>query len=363
MNRRRFLRAPELARTAVALGPLAALPLPPEEETPGGYSLVRVSRRAMATRFEIALPYGTPDALDAAEDALDVIDAVEDQLTVYRDHSEVSRVNARAASEAVPVSAELFDLLRFCAGLTLETGGAFDVAVGSLIKAWGFHQREGRVPAPRERAAAMSAAGMRHVVLDEKTRSVRYRTAGLELNFGAVGKGYALDRAAHRLRTNWGVESALLHGGGSSVVAVGRPPGDPRGWPVRLAHPWADGDSLGTVWLRDRALGTSAATHQHFVYNERKLGHLLDPRAGRPAEGTAGATALAPTGAEADALSTALFVLGPAGADRLSRLRPALGAVVLPTGADAPLTFNLGPPSFSPPSGRCDPSVAPAHAD
>src|SRR5207248_7931031 len=157
-------------------------------------------------------------------------------------------------------------------------------------------------------------------------RSVKYRVRGLELNFGAVGKGYALDRAGELLRSKWGVTSALLHGGGSSILAIGHPPGGPRGWPVNLTHPWEEGRSLGTVYLRDRGLGTSAATFQHFEYNGRKLGHLLDPRTGWPARGTAAASVTAPTAAEADALSTAAFVLGAAGAERLTRLNPALAA-------------------------------------
>jgi thiamine biosynthesis lipoprotein len=183
----------------------------------------------------------------------------------------------------------------------------------------------------------------------------------VEINLGAVGKGYALDRAADLLRTKWGIDSALLHGGGSSVYAIGRPPGEPRGWGVRLKHPSAEGRSLGTVWLADRGLGTSAATFQYFEYNGRKLGHLLDPRTGRPAEGTASATAGAPTAAEADAMSTALFVLGAPGADHLTRIRPQLSAVVLSespspgTGAAEPglSTFNLDAATYSP-AAECD---------
>ena len=167
----------------------------------------------------------------------------------------------------------------------------------------------------------------------------------------------------------------IPHGGGSSVYAIGRPPGDARGWPVRLKHPSLPDESLGVVRLRDAGLGTSAATFQFFEYNGRKLGHLLDPRTGWPAAGTASASVTAPTAAEADAMSTAAFVLGAAGAERLTRLRPALGAVVLAElanperqrrgasthwvatahpvadapGSPEPLSFNLAPDVFSPP--------------
>jgi thiamine biosynthesis lipoprotein len=328
------------------------------------YSLVRVSRRAMATTFEVAIPVGAHrDPVAAGTDALDLIDALEDQMTVYRDHSEVARLNATAAAGYVEVEPQLFELFERCAGWTRETGGAFDIAAGALTRAWGFHRRAGAVPAADELVAAMRATGFRHVVLDAARHRVKFRVAGLELNLGAVGKGYALDRAAELLRSEWGVRSALLQGGGSSVYAIGAPPGDPRGWPVRLRHPSDPDRALGTVRLRDAGLGTSAATFQFFEYNGRYLGHLLDPRTGWPAADTASASVVAPTAAEADAMSTAAFVLGAAGAERLTRLWPALGAVVLPDPSPPartaePLAFNLAPEAYSPPAPH-----GPVHAD
>jgi thiamine biosynthesis lipoprotein len=333
-----------------------------EPDAPSEYSLVRVSRRAMATTFEVALPVGAhPDPIAAAEDALDLVDELEDQLTVYRDHSAVARLNAAAAAVPVQVEPRLFALFARCAVWTRETAGAFDIATGALTRAWGFCSRSGAVPGAGELVRAMRAAGFRHVVLDEVRRTVKFRVAGLELNLGAVGKGYALDRAAELLRTKWGVRSALLSGGGSSVYAIGRPPGDAGGWPVRLKHPSEPDRALGTVRLCDAGLGTSASTFQFFEYNGRKLGHLLDPRTGWPVADTASASVVAPTAAEADAMSTAAFVLGAAGAERLTRLRPALGAVVLseveaqkrPTPQPPPYRegVNSGNASWDPPDG------------
>jgi thiamine biosynthesis lipoprotein len=198
----------------------------------------------------------------------------------------------------------------------------------------------------------MRATGFRHVVLDATRGTVKFRVSGLELNLGAVGKGYALDRAAELLRAQWGVRSALLHGGGSSVYAIGSPPGDARGWPIRLKHPTESEQSLGTVYLRDAGLGTSAATFQFFEYNGRKLGHLLDPRTGWPANGTASASVISPTAAEADAMSTAAFVLGAHGADHLTRLRPATGAVVLSEGDPTLLASRATLPSSKGGEGR-----------
>lgn len=339
MNRRHFLRRESVAGTA---GALLVSP-EPEPTLPDELTLIRVSRRAMATRFEVALPLGTPCALEAAEAALDLIEELEDQLTVYREESEVSRLNATAADRPVTVEPRLFELLVRSANLTRETGGAFDPATGAMTKAWGFFRREGRVPLPAELTAAREHSGSRHVVLDPEAKSVRFRRKGLEYNLGGIGKGYAVDRAAELLRERWGIRSALLHGGGSSVFAIGTPPGDPRGWPIAVSHPWND-TNLGTVRLIDEGFGTSAATFQFFEHNGRKLGHLLDPRTGWPASGTASASVVAPTAADADAISTAFFVLGADAAREFCRTHPDLAAIVLPDsdGAD-PVILDRAP--------------------
>ncbi|HTK78787.1 MAG TPA: FAD:protein FMN transferase [Gemmataceae bacterium] len=320
-------------------------------------SLLRCARRAMATVFEVLLPYGRADAQAAAEDALDLIDRLEAQLTVYRPTSEVSRLNRLAELASVPVEAGLFDLLAFAARLSEGTGGAFDITAGPLIKAWGFYRRQGRVPEPVELAAALGRVGMSHVELNPERRSVRFRKRGMEINLGSIGKGYALDRAAVQLWDEWGVRSALLHGGTSSVLAIGTPPGEARGWAVGIKHPWAPARRLAIVRIRGRALATSGATFQNFEYNGRKLGHLLDPRTGRPAEGVALATAFAPAAAEADALATAFYILGVEPTRRYCETHPDVSAMILPDGADAELeVINLPSTDFD----RADPAACDA---
>jgi FAD:protein FMN transferase len=346
MNRRDFLHPRRLARTAghvlAALDPLESPP--PSAAPPDEFPVIRFRRRAMATNFEVVLPLGTSDALEAAEGALDEIDRLEDQLTVYRDTSEVSALNRDAPHEPVPVQENFFDLLESAAKLTAETAGAFDITAGALIKAWGFYRGPRRVPSAEERATALERVGMRHVVLDREQRTVRYLREGLEINLGSIGKGYALDRVAQLLRERWNISSGLLHGGTSSVYAMGSAPGSNDGWKVGIRHPWDPARRLAVVTLRDRALGTSADTFQHLEYNGRMLGHHLDPRTGWPAEAMAAASVVAPTAAEADALSTAFFILGVDPAAAYCASHPGVGAVLLPRGEDVrPVIVGLGP--------------------
>jgi thiamine biosynthesis lipoprotein len=311
----------------------------PPFATGGLAQLLRCSRRAMATLFEILFPIQTGNAPAAANECFDLVDELEAQLTIYRDDSEVSRLNRRAADESVEVEPRLFDLLITAERLTARTWGAFDVTAGPLIKTWGFFRREGRMPTPAERQEALDRVGMRHVQLNSMSRTVRFSQPGVEINLGSIGKGFALDRAVEVLDQR-GISSALLHAGGSSVRAMGRQPGEERGWSVGIRHPWEEGRRIATVYLQDRALGTSAATFQHFEYNKRRLGHLLDPRSGRPADGIASATALAPTAAEADALATAFFILGVEKTRLFCAAHPTVGAVLLPDGAELPVLIG-----------------------
>jgi thiamine biosynthesis lipoprotein len=311
-------------------------------------ALLRFGRRAMATQFDVILPWGTPRADSAATEALDLIDRLESQLTVYRPTSEVSRLNRLAALAPMPVESHLFDLLSLAAQLSRETGGAFDITAGPLIKAWGFFQRAGKAPSDAELDSAISVVGMQHLALDDDRRSMRFDRKGVEINLGSIGKGYALDRAADLLGDHWRITSALLDGGTSSILAIGSPPEDPRGWEVGLKHPW-DPRRLARLRLRDRALATSGARHQHFNYNDRKLGHVLDPRSGRPAEGIALAAALAPTAAEADALATAFFVLGVDKTRRYCEDHTQYGALLLPDEPNAELiAINVSATDLTP---------------
>ena len=305
------------------------------------FAVLRVSRQAMATHFEVLLPFGNPAMQLAAESALDVIDELEEQLSVYKPTSEVTHLNEHAFAEPVKLEPRLFQLLLRAAHLSYETQGAFDIATGALTKTWGFYQRQGRVPTPMERSQAMESTGSRFLAFDADGQSVRYLRNGTEINLGAIGKGYALDRAVEVLRDEYGVRRALIHGGSSSVRSIGSLNPDGRGWPVRLKHPWREDVSLGTLFLADACMGTSSATYQHFEYNGKKLGHVLDPRTGWPATGVQQVSVIAPTAADADALSTALFVLGPEVAERWCRSRPDVAVLMLADGETELRTWNL----------------------
>lgn len=303
---------------------------------------LHASRRAMACEF--AIQYHAEDggnAAEAAVAALDLIDVLEDQLSIYRPHTEVSQINRVAAAHPTTVEPRLFTLLQLCAWLHASTGGAFDITTGPLSRTWGFLKREGRLPSEDEIAVALANVGFGLVGLDHDRRTIRFAKPEVEINFNAIGKGYALDRVAELLAGR-GVDDYLCHGGSSSVLARGRDrAGDVNGWAVGVPHPHRLERSLGDIVLRDEALGTSGAGTQFFMAEGRRYGHLLDPRTGRPTEGVYTATAVAATAAEADALATAFYILGPAGTSEYCASHPEAAAVLVCERDGVPEAFDV----------------------
>ncbi len=299
---------------------------------------VVVGRDAMACRFDVVFNIDErPEATEAAVEALDLVDGIESRLTIYREGGELAALNQRAADGWQPVSPAVLDLLLLAERLHRATDGAYDMAAGALARAWGFVERRGRIPDPMLLAAAREVSGWGLVAIDREGHLVRFTRPGVELNPGGIGKGWAVDQAVEFLRWR-DIEDCLVHGGASSVRACGgrgRSGCRLAGWPVGLRHPLRPGRRLGTVWLRNGALGTSGSGTQFFVDGGRRLGHILDPRTGWPAEGVLAATVLAATAAEADALATAAYVLGPEGIDRIAGVEGANGIIMVVPGANA----------------------------
>ncbi len=267
---------------------------------------VRLAISAMKTRFEIVLVGEDESCLRASgEEALREITALELRLSYYSDKSELSRINRRAAFEPISLAPDLFGLLRDAKRFVKISSGAFDPAIGPLMRCWGFVGGGGSVPDPDQLVAMRAISGFEHVALDEKSMCIRFQKEGLEIDLGGIAKGYALDQVASILKEH-GISNALLHGGTSTVVGIGN---SYDGTPWRIGI--QDGDTiLGTVELRDCALSVSAPSGKYFTHGERTYSHVLDPRTGEPVSGTAISAVVSRTATKCDALSTAALVLG-----------------------------------------------------
>lgn len=299
---------------------------------------LHLSREAMACRFELTVPEGIAAAAPLLRAALDEVDRIEAQLSVFRETSEIARLNREAAAGPVVASPEVRALLALCAEISRATDGAFDVTAAPLSRCWGFASRRGRLPDPAAWAAARACVGWQGVALDDAAGTVRFARAGMALDLGSVGKGYALDRVAEALRAA-GVRPALLSAGSSSVLALGAG-AEGRGFRVGLRDPRDHARRLAIVSLRDRALGVSGIGEQSFEAEGRRWGHLFDPRTGEPVTGRLLSAVVAPTAAEADALATAFFAGGAALARRYVADDPRISALFIEEGAVRPLVIG-----------------------
>lgn len=310
--------------------------------------LMHLTRKAMACGFSIFLDArSTPEVVNAAMRALDLLEELEQALSIYRDDSEISRLN-RSPGRRVQLSPPVFDLLRQAKHLHVLTLGAFDVTAGPLARIWGFATRSPRQPGDDEIAEALDHVGSESLALEPDGCWARTPESGMEINLGAIGKGYALDRCATMVRDAGG-EDFLMHGGLSSILAAGhrmprksKDDPTPLGWDVEIKHP-ASEKVIARVRLQDRALGTSGSSHQHLVdATGQQLGHIIDPRTGRPATPLISVSAIAREAAQADALATAFYVMGSEPTREFCDRHPEYGAViVVPTDASPGYRIEL----------------------
>lgn len=283
----------------------------PGEAPRGEMCPVVLATEAMGTRFEAVLLGQDESRLRAAaEAAFDEIHELHDRLSAFASTSVIGRLNEHAAFEPVRVAGDVFVLLRVCRDLWEATEGMFDPTVAGLMRLWGFRQGDGEAwgpPTDAEVEAALALVGMDRVGLDERDWSVRFSQPGVRLDLGSIAKGYALDAAATILRDR-GVDCGLIHGGTSSVVTIGAPAGT-AGWAVEVRSPLPHAPSR-VVSLCDESLSISAPHGREVVVHGRRLGHVIDPRTGRPVQGASLAAVISSSGALADAWSTAALVVG-----------------------------------------------------
>ncbi len=268
------------------------------------------TRLSMACVYAIEAYGSDPVALPRiVEEAFDEVDRIDRLMSHYKADSPLSRINRGAAAGPVAVDAELFDFIEESLRYGVESGGAFDITVGPLMKAWGFFRGDGRVPSPAALATARRHVSGGKVILDRAARTIRFSEPGVELDLGGIAKGYAVDRVARLLRERH-VAAALISAGGSTIYGLGAPPG--RGaWNVTVQDPIDPRKAAATVLLHDRALSVAGSAEKSFEAGGVRYSHIMDPRTGRPVQGLLSVAVLAATGTAGDALDDAFFVLGP----------------------------------------------------
>ncbi len=301
-------------------------------ELPAGTN--RFSHAAMAAVFEVFVAGEEATyAGQAAAAAFAEVDRLEAALSRFDPSSDVSQINQLKAGESVRVGLAAFECLAIAARIWAETGGAFDVTAGALVDCWKAKDGSARQPTDAELADARARTGMNLVAMNEEEHAVGVARDGMRIDLGGIGKGYALDRMKIILE-DWSIGRALVHGGESTVLALGPPEGE-EGWRVAVGSARSPAGVLETIHLKDRAMSGSSAS----VRNP----HIIDPRTGRPASGKLGAWALESSAAVADALSTAAFVMAPDEIEKFCRRNPEVSVMVVVEGEKEPARFGSWP--------------------
>ena len=305
--RRQFSRAGLLLYSAiftVALCLLALCVVVPARAV----TRVAVERQVylMGTRATLVTwALSRPAGVERLDELLTVLEKTEQELSTWRDTSLLTRVNRQATGEArdAPESlCQLFEELRLWHG---ETRGAFDPAVGSLVHAWGLRE-DGRVPPPAVLRDATARAGLEHFVVGSNPCTIT-RTRDATLDAGAFGKGVALDRLVRKTNRHADSEPWMVDLGGQVVVS-GRPPAGT--WPVSIGHPTRRHSPAVTIRLTHGSLAVSGGSERDRWVGDTRIGHVLDPRTGRPVVRSFTVAVWHPRALVADILSTALYVMG-----------------------------------------------------
>ena len=302
--------------------------------------MIQLERPAMACRFGITVVGDDPELLQqAAEDALDEIERIESLLSMYDPDSILSGINRAAAAGPTGVLSEVFELLLLAGTIWEETDGAFDPTMGPLVRLWRGWRADGTPPDPAAIDEVRQRVGMNHVEFDVPGRSIRFDRPDVEIDLGAIGKGYAVDQAAEVLDEH-GIEHFLVHGGTSTIAAQGSMDAGADGWRLGIADP-SDPDGIAEViTLRDEACACSNQLNQFYEHNGRQLGHVIDPRTGWPAPAESSILVVCTSATRADALSTALLVLGNEAVEQVNQTFGGVRAYCLSGGAE-PRTDGL----------------------
>lgn len=304
-----------------------------------GVTITAIPRAAAMERFEytqteMAVPFKivlyTSDATtasEAAKAAFDRIHALNGVLSDYDPQSELRRLcDTSAEGNPVRVSDDLWRVLTRSQEIAERSKGAFDVTVGPIVRLWRSARHTKELPSARSLNRARAKVGYRLMRLHENDKTVELLRPKMRLDLGGIAKGYAVDEAMKVLRKR-GIERMMIDAGGN--LGLGGPPPDRTGWRIGVAQPEADKPPRQYLTLSNCSVSTSGDLWQYTVIGSVRYSHLIDPRDGTPLTGRMSVTVVGPNGMTADALSSAVAVLGPEKGLKLIENTPNTAAMIV----------------------------------
>ncbi|MBL6447751.1 FAD:protein FMN transferase [Fulvivirga sp. 29W222] len=273
----------------------------------------------MGSRFDITVV--AEDSIEGnayIDMAVNEIERIEKLISSWDPTSQTSEVNRNAGIKPVKVGRELFNLIERAQGLSRLTDGAFDISYASMDKIWKFDGSMTSMPDEKAIESSVDKVGYGNIVLDKENSSVFLKLSGMKIGFGAIGKGYAADKAKELLIAK-GVEAGIINASGDMSVWGSQPGG--MDWKVALVNPLNKNKVFALLPVKNGAVVTSGDYEKYVTFNGVRYAHIIDPRTGYPATGIISATVFAPKAELADALATSIFVMGiKTGVDRVNQL-------------------------------------------
>lgn len=276
--------------------------------------------KLMGSRFDITVV--GKDSLEAnkhIDTAVAEITRIENLISSWDPNSQTSEINKNAGLKPVKVDAELFKLIERALKISKLTQGAFDISYASMDKVWFFDGSMTEMPSEEDIKNSVSKVGYQNIILDETNQTVFLKLKGMKIGFGAIGKGYAADKAK-RLLIDKGVEAGIINASGDLNTWGTQPNG--KDWLVAIVNPLNKEKVFSWMPVNNSAVVTSGNYEKYVKFNNVLYTHIIDPRTGYPATGILSVTIFTKTAELADALATSIFVMGvDTGLDFINQLK------------------------------------------
>ena len=261
--------------------------------------------------------------------AIGEISRIEALISSWKPTSQTSNINKNAGVAPVQVSEELFSLIQRALQISNLTDGAFDISYASMDKLWKYDGSMTQMPSKEAIKKSVAKVGYKDIVVDPKNSTVFLKNKGMKIGFGAIGKGYAADKAKKLLISN-GVSGGIINASGDINSWGSKPSGS--SWQVAITNPLNKNKAFAMLPIKD-AVVTSGNYEKYVTFNSRRYSHIIDPRTGYPAQGIISVTVFAPKAELADALATSVFVMGvETGIDRINQLKAVECIIITDTG-------------------------------
>lgn len=302
---------------------------------------IKYTRTLMGTVVEITIVGKNETRLNAAAGtAFEEIKRLEGLMSHYKEESDVSRINEAAGKEAVVISKETLNVIESSIETSQITNGAFDATMGVLGRVWHFTKDDKGelIPPSREEVKKLlPLIDYRQIIIDKKNDTAKLARQGMRINLGGIAKGYIVGKAADVLK-NHGIKKGIVHAGGDMVVFQ-EPDDEP--WLIGIQNPREKDKIIGTIKAQNTAVATSGDYERFFIKDGARYNHIMDPSTGFPANKCRGVTITAKDPTLADALSTAIFVMGPDDGMKLIEKLPDVEGLIIDAGGKITVSSGL----------------------